>query len=197
MFSCVDAGGLSTTATVTVTLKETNDFPPQLLPLSSSVCRDAGLTGSGLVVTAVDEDLPPHAAPFTFEMPDNLSTNWTVIQVNGKERAFGGGDLHEHHSHESPKLINSLFFLPSSGTHAVLHPLVKLEEGEYAVTLLVSDSGSPILSAYAQVNVTVCLCDSFGDCKSEAGAVLGSSVGISFIALIIIMASIALLLRKS
>lgn len=91
MFSCVDAGGVSTTATVTVTLKETNDFPPQLFPLSGSVCRDASLTGSGLVVTAVDEDLPPHAAPFTFEILDNLSTNWTVVQVNGKERAFGGG----------------------------------------------------------------------------------------------------------
>lgn len=91
MFSCVDAGGVSTTATVTVTLKETNDFPPQLFPLSGSVCRDASLTGSGLVVTAVDEDLPPHAAPFTFEILDNLSTNWTVIQVNGRERALGGG----------------------------------------------------------------------------------------------------------
>lgn len=65
------------------------------------------------------------------------------------------------------------------------------------VTVLVSDSGSPVLAAFAQVNVTVCLCDSFGDCKSEAGAVLGSSVGISIIALIVIMASIALLLCKS
>lgn len=74
---------------------------------------------------------------------------------------------------------------------------MELEEGEYVVTVLVSDSGSPVLGAYAQVNVTVCLCDSFGDCKSEAGAVLGSSVGISIIALIVIMASIALLLCKS
>lgn len=79
----------------------------------------------------------------------------------------------------------------------MLQPLVQLEAGEYAVTVFVSDSGSPVLSAYAQVNVTVCRCDSFGDCKSEAGAVLGSSVGISFIALIIIMACIALLLCKS
>ncbi|XP_070685776.1 cadherin-15 [Pempheris klunzingeri] len=157
-----DAGGVSTTATVAVTLKETNDFPPQLFPLSGSVCKGAGRTRSGLVVTAVDEDLPPHAAPFTFEMPDDLSVNWTVIQING--------------------------------THAVLQPLVELEAGEYAITLFVSDSGSPFLSAYAQVNVTLCLCDSFGDCKSEAGAILGSSVGISFFALIIIMASIALLL---
>uniref|UniRef100_A0A8C4I6P9 Cadherin 15, type 1, M-cadherin (myotubule) n=1 Tax=Dicentrarchus labrax TaxID=13489 RepID=A0A8C4I6P9_DICLA len=157
-----DADGVSTTATVAITLKETNDFPPQLFPLSGTVCKDAGRMGSGLVLTAVDEDFPPHAAPFTFNMPDDLSINWTVIQVND--------------------------------THAVLHPLVELEAREYAVTVFVSDSGSPALGAYAQVNVTVCPCDSFGDCKSEAGAILGSSVGISFIALIIIMASIALLL---
>lgn len=86
MFSCVDADGVSTTATVAITLKETNDFPPQLIPLSGTVCRDAGRRNSGLSVTAVDKDLPPHAAPFTFEMPDDLSINWTVIQVNGKER---------------------------------------------------------------------------------------------------------------
>ncbi|KAG7235204.1 hypothetical protein INR49_003115, partial [Caranx melampygus] len=157
-----DADGVSTTATVAITLKETNDFPPQLFPLSGSVCRDSGRSSSGLVVTAVDEDFPPQAAPFIFEMADHLPTNWTVIQVND--------------------------------THAVLQPLVELETGEYVVTLMVSDSGSPTLSAYAQVNVTVCRCDSFGDCKSELGAILGSSVGINFIALIIIMASIALLL---
>ena len=88
--SCVDAGGVSTTATVAITLKETNDFPPQLFPLSGTVCRDSGRRSSGLVLSAVDEDLPPHAAPFAFEMPDDLSINWTVIQVNGKERASGG-----------------------------------------------------------------------------------------------------------
>uniref|UniRef100_A0A8C2WCI4 Cadherin 15, type 1, M-cadherin (myotubule) n=1 Tax=Cyclopterus lumpus TaxID=8103 RepID=A0A8C2WCI4_CYCLU len=151
-----DAGGVSTTATVAITLKETNDFSPQLFPLSGTVCRGASRRASGLVVTAVDEDLPPHAAPFTFEIPGDLSINWTVNQVNSKERACG-------------------------------------EDGGRGV-LFVSDSGSPLMSAYAQVNITVCVCDSFGDCKSEAGAVLGSSVGISFIALIIIMASIALLL---
>lgn len=89
VFSCVDAGGVSTTATVAITLKETNDFPPQLFPLSGTVCRDAGRRRSGLVVTAVDEDLPPHAAPFAFGIPDDLSINWTFIQVNGKAKASG------------------------------------------------------------------------------------------------------------
>lgn len=89
MLTCVDADGVSTTARVAIILKETNDFPPQLLPLSGSVCRDAGRMSSGLVLTAVDEDLPPHAAPFIFEMSEDASINWTVIQVNGKERASG------------------------------------------------------------------------------------------------------------
>ncbi|XP_037102988.1 cadherin-15 [Syngnathus acus] len=157
-----DAGGVSTTASVAITLKETNDFPPTPFPLSGAVCRDAGRTASGLLLTAVDHDLPPHAAPFIFEMLDDVSINWTVIQVND--------------------------------THAKLRPLVHLEDGEYTVALLVSDSGKPRFSSYAEINVTVCPCDSHGDCKSEAGAVFASSVGISFIALIIIMAAIGLLL---
>ena len=78
----------------------------------------------------------------------------------------------------------------------MLRPHEKLEPGEYAVTVLVKDSGSPPLDSYAQVNVTVCLCDSHGDCKSETGALLGTSMGISFIALIIIMTCVALLLCK-
>ncbi|XP_041846255.1 cadherin-15 isoform X2 [Melanotaenia boesemani] len=157
-----DVDGLSATATVAILLKETNDFPPLLFPLSGSICRDFRSTSSGLFLTAVDEDHPPHAAPFFFKILDDSSVNWTLIQVND--------------------------------THAVLQPVGELEAGEHAVTVMVSDSGSPTMMAYAQVNVTVCLCDSFGDCKSEAGAILGSSVGISFIALIIIMACVALLL---
>ncbi|KAM3625481.1 uncharacterized protein V6R79_012699 [Siganus canaliculatus] len=157
-----DADGVSTTATLSITLKETNDFPPQLFPPSGSVCKGSSRRNSGLFLTAVDEDLPPHAAPFTFTLPEDLEANWTITEVNG--------------------------------THALLQPVIELEAGDYAVTVLVSDSGSPVLGAYDQVNVTVCLCDSFGDCKSEAGAILGSSVGISFFALIIIMACVALLL---
>lgn len=91
---------------------------------------------------------------------------------------------------------NTTLCFPPAATHALLHPLVVLEEGEYAVPVLVSDSGRPALSSFTHVNITVCLCDPSGDCKSASGAVLGSSVGISFIALIIVMASVALLLRK-
>ncbi|XP_037548846.1 cadherin-15 [Nematolebias whitei] len=151
-----DAGGLSSTAAVKILLKETNDFPPQLVPLSGSVCSRSSSANAGLFLTAVDEDHAPHSAPFTFKFHDDLSFNWTLLHVND--------------------------------THAVLRPAVELEAGEYAVTVLVTDSGDPQLGAYAQVNVTVCPCDSFGDCKSRAGALLGSSVGISVMALFIIIA---------
>lgn len=74
----VDAVGVSTTATVSITLKETNDFPPQILPLTGTVCEGAALT-----VTAVDEDFPPHSSPFKFEIYDDQLANWTITQING------------------------------------------------------------------------------------------------------------------
>uniref|UniRef100_A0A8C8FWX4 Cadherin domain-containing protein n=1 Tax=Oncorhynchus tshawytscha TaxID=74940 RepID=A0A8C8FWX4_ONCTS len=158
-----DAGGISTTASLVITLRETNDFFPQLFPRMGTVCSESGRETSGLFLSAVDEDLPPHAEPFTFQLQDiNVSANWTIIQVNE--------------------------------THAVLRPLVELETGEYAVTVLVTDSGTPSLGAYAQVNVTVCLCGKDGECKTEAAAIFGTRVGVSFIAVLVIMASIALLL---
>ncbi|XP_010879813.2 cadherin-15 [Esox lucius] len=157
-----DSGGISTTASLVISLRETNDFPPQLFPLMGTVCSEAGRGTPGLVLTAVDEDLAPHAEPFTFDLPIEVSANWTIMQVNE--------------------------------THAMLHPLVELETGEYVVTVLVTDSGSPSLTASAQVNVSVCSCGKDSDCKSESAAVTSNQVGVSFIALLVVMASIALLL---
>uniref|UniRef100_A0A3P8YQD9 Cadherin domain-containing protein n=1 Tax=Esox lucius TaxID=8010 RepID=A0A3P8YQD9_ESOLU len=145
-----DSGGISTTASLVISLRETNDFPPQLFPLMGTVCSEAGRGTPGLVLTAVDEDLAPHAEPFTFDLPIEVSANWTIMQVNE--------------------------------THAMLHPLVELETGEYVVTVLVTDSGSPSLTASAQVNVSVCSCGKDSDCKSESAAVTSNQVGVSFIA---------------
>ncbi|XP_016101352.1 cadherin-15-like [Sinocyclocheilus grahami] len=79
-------------------------------------------------------------------------------------------------------------------THAVLQPLIDIEKGEFSIPVVVSDSGSPSLSSNALVNVTVCPCDRFGDCKSYTAVIFGTKTGISFIALMIIMGCIALLL---
>uniref|UniRef100_A0A8C2DL54 Cadherin-15-like n=1 Tax=Cyprinus carpio TaxID=7962 RepID=A0A8C2DL54_CYPCA len=158
-----NADGISATATLEVSLWETNDYPPVLIPLSGTVCSDQDRDKLGLLLSAVDEDMSPQADPFTFYIGDqNVAANWTIITLNE--------------------------------THAVLHPLIDIEKGEFSISVVVSDSGSPSLSSNALVNVTVCPCDSFGDCKSYTAAVFGTKMGISFIALMIIMGCIALLL---
>ncbi|XP_051948270.1 cadherin-15-like [Xyrauchen texanus] len=158
-----DADGISATATLEITLWETNDYPPVLVPLSGTVCSDRDRDKLGLLLSAVDKDMSPQADPFTFDITDqNVAANWTIITLNE--------------------------------THAVLQPLIDIEGGEFSIPVVVSDSGSPSLSSYALVNVTVCHCDRFGDCKSFTAAIFGTKMGISFIALMIIMGCITLLL---
>jgi len=84
MFFIVDAGGMATSATLLITLKETNDYAPQLVPLSGTVCRSGNHPDSALLLTALDEDLAPHADPFTFELPHEMALNWTLVPVNSE-----------------------------------------------------------------------------------------------------------------
>ncbi|KAI1889917.1 hypothetical protein AGOR_G00167850 [Albula goreensis] len=77
-----DAAGVSSSATVEIMLRETNDHAPLLVPQKGTVCSDASVT-SGLLLTAIDYDLPPQAEPFSFLLPDEVTAaNWTIIQVN-------------------------------------------------------------------------------------------------------------------
>ncbi|XP_060767536.1 cadherin-15 [Neoarius graeffei] len=159
----MDAGGTSIMASLEITLWETNDFPPVLVPVSGIVCSNRERHRLGLLISAVDDDLAPHADPFTFDLTDgDLASNWTIIQLNE--------------------------------THAMLQPVIDIDQGEFSIPITVSDSGSPSLSSSALVNVTVCPCDRAGQCMSAtAAAIFGAKVGINFIALIIITTSIALL----
>ncbi|XP_066512621.1 cadherin-15-like [Hoplias malabaricus] len=161
----LDAGGVSATASLEISLWETNDFPPVLVPVSGIVCSEYREPGRlGLLLTAVDEDLSPHADPFSFYVADtDMAANWTIIPLNE--------------------------------THAVLQPLIDIDRGEFSVPITVSDSGSPARSSNALLNVTVCPCDSAGHCRTyTAAAIFGSKVGISFLALMIIVSCAALLL---
>ncbi|KAJ8417792.1 hypothetical protein AAFF_G00226350 [Aldrovandia affinis] len=99
-----DTGGISTSATVEITLRETNDFAPLLVPLMGTVCRDAAIPSS-LMLSAVDQDLPPQAEPFSFLLPDEVTAaNWTIIQVN------------ETHAVLQPlvEMESGLYFIPVS-----------------------------------------------------------------------------------
>ena len=86
MFFTIDAGGMTTSATLLITLKETNDYPPKLVPLSGIACRYGNNPDTALLLTALDEDLAPHAEPFIFELPDQMALNWTIVPVNSETR---------------------------------------------------------------------------------------------------------------
>ncbi|KAF6715695.1 Cadherin-15 [Oryzias melastigma] len=164
----------------------------------SAVVRvtDAGGLSSTVTVKVVLEetnDFPPRLFPLSNSICRGVSSTRHGLFLTAVDE--------DRHPHAAPFIFELVFdqsvnwtVIQVNETHAVLQPIVELEAGEYAVTVAVRDSGSPPKSAHSQVNVTVCLCDSYGDCKSEAGAFLGSSVGISFIAVIIIIACASVLL---
>lgn len=82
-------------ASLVITLWETNDFPPVLVPLSGIVCSNRERHRLGLLISAVDDDLAPHADPFTFDLADgDMASNWTIIQLNGKNQT----KKRHHHS---------------------------------------------------------------------------------------------------
>uniref|UniRef100_A0A8B9GPZ5 Cadherin 15 n=1 Tax=Astyanax mexicanus TaxID=7994 RepID=A0A8B9GPZ5_ASTMX len=158
------AAGISATASLEITLWETNDFPPVLVPMIGTVCSDREPERLGLLLTAVDEDLSPHADPFSFEMADaDMAANWTIIPLN------------ETHAMLQPRMDLTW------GEFSI--PITVSDSGEPARSS----------NALVNVTVCPCdragQCMSFA-----AAAIFRSNVGLSFIALIIIMASAALLL---
>ncbi|XP_062817759.1 cadherin-15 [Anolis carolinensis] len=71
---------LTGTATLSVEVLEVNDHAPFLLPAARELCS----RGDGLLLTATDEDLAPHAEPFSFRLgPTPMTGNWTLSRTNG------------------------------------------------------------------------------------------------------------------
>ncbi|XP_028931988.1 cadherin-15 [Ornithorhynchus anatinus] len=152
------------TGTLSIEILEVNDHAPILTPPAGALCREPG-QGGGLVLSATDEDLPPHGAPFLFQLHPSfpeLSRNWTISPVNM--------------------------------THAVLRVRPGGQEGLYTLPLLLSDSGQPPQQREQLLNVTVCHCGEAGGCVPEAAALLSGRAGISLSALVIVLASVILLL---
>uniref|UniRef100_A0A8D1GZU1 Cadherin 15 n=1 Tax=Sus scrofa TaxID=9823 RepID=A0A8D1GZU1_PIG len=82
-----DASPPSTaTGTLSIEILEVNDHAPELSPPWGSLCS-APDQGSGLLLGATDEDLPPHGAPFHFQLSPRvpeLARNWSLSPVNGE-----------------------------------------------------------------------------------------------------------------
>ncbi|KAG8563049.1 hypothetical protein GDO81_015908 [Engystomops pustulosus] len=155
---------LSSTGTLSVEVIELNDHAPVLWQHSGELCSSPH-HGHGILLSATDEDMPPQSYPFHFQL----------------DQAFI--DLTRNWS------ISDI-----NGTHAMLELLSEVEEGDYTLPLLVSDSGDPPLAQLHMLNVSVCRCDAAGICSGSAAALFNSGAGISLSALIIILSSVALLL---
>ncbi|XP_027788975.3 cadherin-15 [Marmota flaviventris] len=153
------------TGTLSIEIVEVNDHAPVLAPpLPSSLCS-APDQGPGLLLGATDEDLPPHGAPFLFQLSPRfpeLSRNWSLSQVNV--------------------------------SHTRLRPRHQIPEGPHRLSLLLRDSGQPPQEREQPLNVTVCRCGPDGACLPGAAALRAGGAGVSLGALVIVLASAILLL---
>ncbi|XP_066205492.1 cadherin-15 [Saccopteryx leptura] len=152
------------TGTLSIEILEVNDHAPELSPPSGSLCSEPH-QGSGLLLGATDEDLPPHGAPFHFQLSPRvpeLARNWSLSQINI--------------------------------SHARLRLRHQGQEGLHRLSLLLRDSGQPPQQREQPLNVTVCHCGQDGTCLPGAAALRTRGTGISLGALAIVLASIILLL---
>uniref|UniRef100_UPI00358EE7AE cadherin-15 n=1 Tax=Myxine glutinosa TaxID=7769 RepID=UPI00358EE7AE len=162
----VDSGSPPTTGTTTLDLylREENDFAPELTPTSARICHMRDLS-SGLLLTAVDGDAQPQADPFHFYLK----------QEQNQSRNW------------TLTAIND--------THALLG--LQVEEmpiGSYLLPFIVSDSGTPPLTARRSLNLSLCECDPNGHCERLAVALAGPAFSLSFGAILAIVVSIVSLL---
>ncbi|XP_074205275.1 cadherin-15 isoform X1 [Camelus bactrianus] len=152
------------TGTLSIEILEVNDHAPELSPPWGSLCS-APDQGSGLLLGAMDEDLPPHGAPFHFQLSPRipeLARNWSLSQVNV--------------------------------SHARLRLRHQVQEGLHRLSLLLRDSGQPPQQREQALNVTVCRCGPDGACLPGAAALRVGGAGLSLGALVIVLASVILLL---
>uniref|UniRef100_A0A8D2DMA3 Cadherin-15 n=1 Tax=Sciurus vulgaris TaxID=55149 RepID=A0A8D2DMA3_SCIVU len=146
----------TSTGTLSIEILEVNDHAPVLAPASpSSLCSEPE-QGPGLLLGATDEDLPPHGAPFLFQLSPRfpeLSRNWSLSQVNV--------------------------------SHTRLRPRHQIPEGLHRLSLLLRDSGQPPQQREQPLNVTVCRCGPDGACLPGAAALRAGGAGVSLGALVI------------
>ncbi|XP_053126301.1 cadherin-15 [Hemicordylus capensis] len=152
---------LTATGTLSIEVLEINDHAPLLFQTTGELCSQAG----SLLLSATDEDLPPHAEPFQFHLIPTASQpahNWTLSHYNA--------------------------------THVLLQAQGEVPEGTHVLQLLIRDSGKPPREREQPLNISVCACDMKGSCQAHAAAVVGVAASLSFGALMIILASALLLL---
>ncbi|KAM7378654.1 hypothetical protein PAMP_004265 [Pampus punctatissimus] len=136
---------LSTKVSVTVTVLDVNEFPPELaVPSDTFVCENSRIGQVIQTVSAVDKDLPPVGQRFYFKSPKELrNRNFTV-------RDFGNN--------------TAGIMTRRSGFQRRLQDI-------YVFPVVVEDSGYPAYSSTATLTIRVCSCEVRGlllTCSAEA-----------------------------
>ena len=72
---------VTATGTIAIQVEDFNDHCPKLTSNVKSMCS----TSNAVTVSAVDEDVDPNSAPFTFlVLPEGTTGKWSVEHLNGK-----------------------------------------------------------------------------------------------------------------
>ncbi|XP_078066592.1 cadherin-15 isoform X2 [Mustelus asterias] len=183
---------LRSSAKVIVTVTDVNEAPsfvedPRKLSVPEGLTAGSFLT----VYTVTDPDT---------KQQQNISygiqydpADWLIVDVNTGEII-----LQQNIERRSPFLLNhqytAVITATDSDTHSRLRARPDVSEGTYSLQIRVSDSGEPRLSQDHTLNVTICFCSVRGDCTPGIAALLGTHVGLSFGAAMVILASVLLLL---
>lgn len=76
----------SSTGTLQILLLDVNDNAPEVFPPETVMCEKP--ENNGINITAVDADLEPNTAPFSFELPlqpIDVRKNWTITRLSGEK----------------------------------------------------------------------------------------------------------------
>ncbi|XP_051736030.1 cadherin-2-like isoform X2 [Ctenopharyngodon idella] len=167
MFLVTDSGipPASSTGTLQILLLDVNDNAPEVFPPETVMCEKP--ENNGINITAVDADLEPNTAPFSFELPlqpIDVRKNWTITRLSG----------------DYAQLSLKIDFL---------------ENGIYKIPIIITDSGNTPLSSTSYLRVKVCQCDLNGDCIDQERIMsAGLSTGVIITILLCIITLLILVL---
>ncbi|TKS80410.1 Cadherin-12 Precursor [Collichthys lucidus] len=159
---------MSTKVSVTVSVLDVNEFPPELaVPSDTFVCENSRVGQVIQTVSAVDMDLPPVGQRFFFKSPKELrNRNFTV-------RDFGNN---------------------TAGIVTRRSGFQRRLQDAYVLPIVVEDSGYPAQSSTATLTIRVCSCEAGGSLLTCSAEAVFLPVGLSTGALMAILLCVALLI---
>ncbi|XP_017561458.1 cadherin-12a [Pygocentrus nattereri] len=153
---------------VTISVLDVNEFPPELShPYEAFVCEDAKVGQVIEILSATDRDMPHVGHRFFFKSPRDIrNRNFTI-------RDYGNN---------------------TAGVVTRKAGFRRREKSMYLIPVVVEDSGYPIQSSTGTLSVRVCACDEGGSVLSCSAEAVFLAMGLSTGALVAILLCILILL---